>query len=174
MDTKKFKDIALLSIVVIAIQMLLSNYVYKYLFANSLQQVFGIIPTSLVTPMSGVGSLTTGNKVLAYLGGVLPSLGNYQVWIAMFIGAFALISLGYWVAEQSWAWKGRDASQRLWAILLYGTIALWAVLYVLSLTSAPAISSAILMPLIIGLAVNYFIIAFVVGMVAKQFNFIKI
>lgn len=170
-NSKRMQDIAILSIAVVVIQMLLSNYVYKYLFANATQQVFGILPTNMVNPYTAIGSLTVGDKILAYLSGIVPiGLGNFAGWISMFIGAFILLYIGYFVYEQNWAWKGKNETQRIWAILLYGTIALGLVLWVTKMGSPVGFSMTILL----GLAINYLILSAVISWAAKSFNFLRV
>lgn len=163
LDTKKWGDIAGLSIVVLLVQMALTKWIYP-LFGKTTQVIFSINPQTAVT------SPTVGNKVLGILSGIIPfNLGNIGVWVSMFIGVFVLLLLGYWVYEQSWAWKGKDIYQRLWAILFYGTAALYVVLLLLK-SSVPGIA----VPLLIGVLVNYLVIAVVVTMLAKNVKFIRI
>jgi hypothetical protein len=163
LDTKKWGDIAGLAIVVLLVQMALTKWIYP-LFGKTTQVIFSINPQTAVT------SPTVGNKVLGILSGIIPfNLGNIGVWVSMFIGVFVLLLLGYWVYEQSWAWKGKDIYQRLWAILFYGTAALYVVLLLLK-SSVPGIA----VPLLIGVLVNYLVIAVVVTMLAKNVKFIRI
>lgn len=163
-NQKRVKDLGLLTVVVIATQMLLSKYIYP-MFNATTQQLFAI------TPQTAVTSPTIGNKVIGFLSGIVPfSLGDFSSWIAMFIGAFLMLALGYWVYEQKWAWKGKDIYQRLWAILLYGSAALYVFLLVTKMEAV----SVLAMPLLIGVAVNYLIIALVVTTLAKHVKFLRI
>lgn len=163
LNTKKWGDIAGLSIVVLLVQMALTKWIYP-LFGKTTQVIFSINPQTAVT------SPTVGNKVLGILSGIIPfNLGNIGVWVSMFIGVFVLLLLGYWVYEQSWAWKGKDIYQRLWAILFYGTAMLYVVLLLLK-SSVPGIA----MPLLVGVLLNYLVIAVVITALAKNVDFIRI
>ena len=91
-------------------------------------------------------------------------------WVTVWLSAFVLLIAGYWVYEQRWVWKGKNIYQRLWAILLYGTAALYVVLLVTKMAMIPTIA----LPLLIGLAINYFIVALVIVTAAKRFSFLRI
>ena len=160
----RLKDIAGLGVVVLLVQVVLSKWIYP-LFGKTTQNLFSI------TPATAVQSTTVGDKVLGILSGVIPfDLGSFSVWISIFIGAFILLIAGYWVYEQKWAWKGKNIYQRLWAILLYGSL----VLYVFLLITKMSVVSTIALPLLIGLGVNYIILAFVVGQLARRLKFLRI
>ena len=88
----------------------------------------------------------------------------------MFIGALVLLFAGYFIYEQKWAWKGKNITQRLWAILLYGSVALYVFLLVTKINDVAVLA----LPLLIGVAINYFVIAIVVSLLAKQFKFLRI
>ncbi len=153
MADKKYMDVLWLSIVVTALQVVLSQYVYPILFGSSVRTVYSVVNLQTQT---AIGSSTAGDYIFKILSGYfnvgsVSGLSLMSVTIGMFIGTYILLTLGYWVAEQSWAWKGKDKYQRLWAILLYGTIALGALLYVLGAITMPAVSTM----LIAGLAINY-------------------
>ena len=165
-NQKRVTDLSLLAVTVIAVQMILSSYIYP-LFGKTTQNLFAISPQTAIT------SPTIGNKVIGFLSGIIPfSLGDFGSWIAMFIGAFVLLGIGYWIYDQKWAWKGKNIYQRLWAILMYGS----ATLYVFLLVTKMSEVSVIAMPLLIGVAVNYFVIALVITTLAKQkaFDFLRI
>ncbi len=161
---KRMQDIGILAVVVVAVQFVLSSFVYPF-FKTTTQTLFAI------TPATAVSSPTIGNKVIGFLTGILPfELGAFESWIAMFIGAFVLLIVGYWVYEQKWAWKGKNVIQRLWAILLYGSAALYVFLLVTKIEAVAELA----LPLLIGVAVNYFVIALVVSLLARQFKFLRI
>lgn len=166
-NQKRAKDLGLLAVVVIAAQMLLSKYIYP-MFDATTQQLFAITPHTAIT------SPTIGNKVIGFLAGILPfSLGDFSSWLSMFIGAFVMLVVGYWAYEKlPRKWQGNTLTQRLFAILACGS----AVLYVFLLVTKLEAVSVLAMPLLIGVAVNYLIIAFVVTTLAKQkvFSFLRI
>ncbi len=166
LNTKRLRELSILAIAVMLVQIGLSKWVYPA-FGKSTQQLFAITPAGAVT------SPTIGNKILGYLSGIIPfDLGSFGGWISIFIGALVLLIVGYWAYEQKWAWKGKSMTQRLFAILAYGSIALYAALLVLKFDSVAALG----IPLAIGVAINYFIIAFVVTSLAKlpTFKFLRI
>ena len=168
----KWKDISILAIVITAIQMLLVKYLYPLIFANSIQQIYSVLPTGYVSPYTAIGSMTFGDKILATVSGYIPlNLGNFATWISMFIGAFLLLWAGYWVYAQRWApWKGKTEAQRLWALMLYGSIALYIFLLVTKMSQVTQFA----MPILIGVAVNYAIIAGVISLLAKNVKFLRI
>ena len=166
LNKKRAKDLGILAVAVIMVQMLLSKYIYP-MFNAITQQLFAI------TPQTAVTSPTIGNQVIGFLSGIIPfDLGNYTVWLSMFIGAFVMLAIGYYVYDQKWAWKGKNIYQRLWAILLYGS----AVLYVFLLVTKLEAVSVLAMPMLIGVAVNYLVIALIITTLAKQkvFSFLRI
>jgi hypothetical protein len=163
---KRLTDLSILAITVVVIQYVLSAFVYP-LFGKATQQLFAI------TPQTAITSPTIGNKVLGILSGIIPfELGNIAIWISMFLGALVLLIAGYFIYEQKWAWKGKNVTQRLWAILLYGSAALYVFLLVTKIEAVAVLA----LPLLIGVAVNYFVIAFVVSLLARQkaFKFLRI
>lgn len=163
---KRMQDIGILAVTVVAIQFVLSSFVYPFLKTTT-QTLFAITPATVVS------SPTIGNKVLGFLSGIVAfDLGAFENWAAMIIGAFVLLIAGYWVYEQKWAWKGKNVIQRLWAILLYGSIALYVFLLVTKIDAVATLA----LPLLIGVAINYFAIAIVVSLLAKQkmFKFLRI
>ena len=160
----RLKSLALLSAAVLVVQIVLSRWVYP-LFGTSTQNIFSI------SPGTALQSTSIGDKVLGIISGVIPiNVGSFMAWISMFIGVFVLLFVGYWVYDQSFAWKGKNIYQRLWAILLYGT----AALYVLLLVTKTGTVSAIAFPLLIGVGINYFIVAFFVSQLATRINFLRI
>ena len=161
---KRMQDIGILTVVVVLIQMALSKVVYP-LLGKTTQTLFAM------TPQTALTSPTIGNKVVGFLTGILPfELGALENWVVLFIGSFVLLIAGYWVYEQKWAWKGKNVIQRLWAILLYGSIVLYVFLMITKIDAVATLA----LPLLIGVAVNYFIIALVVSLLARQFKFLRI
>jgi len=159
----RLKDIGMLAAFVLAVQIVLTKFVYPF-FGATTQQLYSVSPTT------GISS-TVGTKIIGLLSGLIPfSLGDIMGLVYMFIGAFVLLVAGYFVYEQRWAWKGKNIYQRLWAVLLYGSAALYAILLV---TNLGAVSS-IAMPLLIGVGVNYLAIALVVSFAAKRLKFLRI
>jgi len=162
-NTKMAKDIGMLAVFVLAVQIVLTKWIYPF-FGSTTQQLYSI------TPATGVSS-TVGTKIIGILSGIIPfSLGDIMSLIYMFIGAFVLLFAGYWVYEQRWAWKGKNIYQRLFAVLLYGSAALYVLLLV---TNMGAVAS-IAMPLLIGVGVNYLAIALIVSYAARKFKFLRI
>ena len=163
-NQKRMQDLGILAIAVVLIQIVLSKWIYP-LFGTTTHQLFGITPTTAIT------SPTIGNQILGFLSGIIPfNLGAFEVWIALFIGAFILLIVGYWVYDRKWAYKGKNIYQRLWAILLYGSVALYVFLLVTKISAV----SVLAFPLLVGVALNYFIIALVVTQAAKRFKFLRI
>ncbi len=161
---KRFTDLSILAAVVVVIQYILSAFVYP-LFGKSTSQLFAI------TAQTAITSPTIGNKVLGVLSGIIPfDLGNVAIWISMFIGALVLLFVGYFIYEQKFAWKGKNVTQRLWAILLYGSAALYVFLLVTKIEAVATLA----LPLLIGVAINYAVIALVVSLLARQFKFLRI
>ena len=159
-----FKKVLTLSFAALLAQFILTKGLYPLLNLST-QTVFSI------NPVSGVGGTQIGDSILGYLSGYIPfNLSNFSVWIAMFIGAFSLVYAGFWLYEQKYVklWKGKNITQRLIAILLYGHVLLFAVLWLLKM-SVPAIA----FNLLIGLAINYAIVAIVVSGLATKVKFFR-
>ncbi len=169
LNTKKIQELSILAIAVMLVQIALSKWIYPML-GRTTQTIFAITPAGAVT------SPTIGNKILGLISGIIPF--NFGVWtgyLSMFIGLLILLVMGYYVYDQNKivgikVWKGKNMTQRLFAILLYGTIILYAALLILKWNSVATIG----IPLAIGLGINYFIIAFVITFAAKQFKFLRI
>jgi len=171
LNMKRIQELSILAIAIMLVQIALSRWIYPF-FGKTTQSLFAITPAGAVT------SPTIGNKVLGYLSGIIPfDLGAYGNWIAIFIGALVLLVVGYWVYDQPKivgikVWKGKNITQRLFAILAYGSIVLYVALLILKWDSVAALG----IPLAIGVAINYFIIAFVITSLAKlpTFKFLRI
>ena len=163
-NKNRIKDLSIVAIVIMVVQMLVSKYIYP-LFGGTVNQLFSVTPQTVIT------SPTIGNKVLGFISGIIPiELGVLTNWVAIFIGAFALLIVGYWVYDQKWAYKGKNVFQRLWFILLYGT----GVLYVLLLATNIEKVTEIAVPLLIGVGLNYLIIAGAVSFLAQRLKFLRI
>lgn len=152
-----------LSLPILAVQILLSKYVYPMIFGQTTQQLFS------VQPASGIGGQVFGNKILGYLTGLVNfDLGSWMVWISMFIGTFLLLYVGVFLYEQRTVklWQGKNIGQRLFALLLYGHVALYVLLMVLKWGSVPGLA----LSLGIGLAVN---LIFVSGAIVLSNKYLK-
>lgn len=161
----RWKDIAIFSAAVLVIQMLLTKFVYANLGFTT-QYLFGI------SPQTALGSQTFGDKILGFITGYIPfSLGNFSAWISMFIGVFLLVSVGMYVYGLR-RWGDRNESQRIFAILLFGHLALFLVLVLMGGASIGAIG----VNLLIGLAVNLALVTLAYVTLAKvqAFSFLKI
>ena len=164
LNMKRIQELSILAIAVMIVQVVLSKYIYP-VFGKSTQQLFAI------TPQTAITSPTIGNKVIGLLSGIIPfDLGVITNWVAIFIGALVLLIVGYWIYDQRWAYKGKNIYQRLWMILLYGS----AALYIFLLVTKLGVVSAIAFPLLIGVAVNYLIIAVVITQLAKRVKVLRI
>lgn len=163
------KRLGILAVVLSVLQYALSSYVYPYIFGEGAKQVFGIFPITQVDPYTAIGSLTFGDKVLGYLTGAIPiNFGGFTVYLSMLIGAFVLLYAGYWLYEKMPI--GKNVYQKLWAVLFYGTAILYVVLLMLK-TGSP---TPIALPLLIGVAVNYLILALVTVKTAEYVEILRI
>ncbi len=163
---KRFTDLSILAAAVVVIQFALSRWLYP-LLGTTTQKLFAI------TPQTAISSPLIGDKVLGVLSGIIPfELGSIGIWISMFIGALVLLFIGVFIYEQKWAFKGKNVTQRLWAILLYGSAALYVFLLVTKIEAVAILA----LPLLIGVAINYAVIAIVVSLLARQkaFKFLRI
>ena len=159
------KKVLTLSFAALIAQAILTKAIYP-LMDLSTQTVFSI------NPVSGVGGTQVGDSILGYLSGYVPfALGNFGVWIAMFIGTFLLVYAGFWIYEQKHVklWKGKNITQRLIAILLYGHIVLFAALWLLKM-SVPGIA----LNLLFGLGINLVGLSVIIGVAATKFNWPRV
>ena len=69
----------------------------------------------------------------------------------------------------NWAPKGKNIYQRLWWILMYGT----AVLYVVILATKGDVA-AVALPLLIGLGINYLLLAIGISLAAKYIKILRV
>lgn len=165
----KIKNVAMLTVAVSIVQILLTKYLYPVI-GKSTQQLYAIDFNSL-QPVSGINGKVVGDNLLGYLSGYIPfDITNISVLLAMFIGTFALIWLGFFIYEMDWAWKGRNETQRLVAILLYGHVILGIVLFLLKWGTIPSIG----LNLVIGLALNLLLVSTVVALSARKLKFPRV
>lgn len=164
-----FKKVGILSAAVLIAQLILTKLLYPVI-GKTTQTVFAIGEN--ISPVSGVGGQQIGDKVLGYLSGYIPfDITNFAIWIAMYIGALALVFAGMFLYEQKTVrlWQGKNLTQRIFAILLYGHIVLYIVLLALK-WSVPGIA----VNLLIGLAVNLLLVATLVTLSADKLKFPRI
>lgn len=160
----KIKKVATLSLAVLLAQVLLIKTIYTWLGTQT-QTVFSINPAS-------ISGTQIGDTILSYLTGFTNfALTDFTVWVSMFIGAFILVYAGFFIYEQKYVkmWKGRNLSQRIFAILSYGTIVLYGLLYLMKM-NVPGIA----LNLLIGLAINLIAITALVTFSASKLNFPRI
>jgi hypothetical protein len=163
------KKVGLLSIAILVAQIILTKFLYP-IIGKTTQTMFAI--GQGISPQTGIGGQQIGDKVLGYLSGYIPfEITNFSVWIAMFIGAFVLCYAGLLLYEQRKIklWQGRNLTQRLFAILLYGHFVLYMVLLALK-WSVPGMA----WNLFIGLAVNLLLVATLVTLSADKLKFPRI
>lgn len=161
----KIKKILSLSIAVLLAQAILTKAIYPFLNLST-QTVFSI------NPVSGVGGTQIGDSILGYLSGYIPfNFSSFSVWIAMFIGSFLLMYTGFWLYEQKTVklWKGKNLTQRLIAILLYGHIALYIALWFLK-SNVPGIA----INLLIGLAVNLIGLSVIIALASNKLKWPRV
>lgn len=150
------KKVAILSLAVLIVQTILNVLIYP-LFKVTTQTIFAI------SPVSGVGGKQVGDTILGYMTGLIPiDFTSFKVWIVMYLGVFALVWLGFWIYElgnkRRFIWQGNNLTQRLIAILLYGHIVLFAVLWLMKM-NVPSIALNLLIGLLINLAATSFLIS---------------
>lgn len=160
------KKVAMLSVAALAVQVVLSKWIYP-LIGKSTQQLYAIEPST------GIGGRVIGDKVLGYLSGYLPfDITNISVILAMFIGTFVLLWAGLALYENRTVKvpQGRNLTGRLFYILAYGHILLYLVLLLLKMGTVPGIG----INLLIGLGLNLLLVSALVSLSAKYLNFPRI
>lgn len=160
----KIKNIAMLSIAALVVQFLLSRFLYPLVLGQTTQQLFSI------QPYSGIGGEVIGNKLLGYLTGIIPIADTWTFLISMFAGVFVLLWAGMWIYEQNWAWKGRNLTERLFAILLYGHVILYIALLLLKWGTVTNLT----LSLGIGLGINLILVAGLVALSANKLKFPRV
>jgi len=164
-----FKKVGILSAAVLVAQIALTKVLYPVI-GKTTQTVFAIGEN--ISPVSGIGGTQLGDKVLGYLSGYIPfDITNFGVWIAIYLGVLALIFAGMFLYEQKYVrlWQGKNLTQRIFAILLYGHIVLYGVLMALK-WNVPGIA----VNLLIGLGVNLLLVATLVTLSADKLKFPRI
>ena len=165
----KLSKVAILTAAVLLVQVALSRYLYP-IIGKSTQTVYAI--GSNINPVSGIGGQQIGDKTLGYLSGYIPfDISNFSLWIAMFIGAFVLIYLGMMIYEQKTirVWQGKNMTQRIFAILIYGHIIVYALLLALK-WNVPGIATTLL----IGLVFNLLFLGAIITLAATKLKFLRI
>jgi hypothetical protein len=155
----RWKNLILLSVVVVALQTILT-FVYRYLpGVGTTQNLFSI------TPQTALTSTSIGDKLIGLLSGIIPFSFDIMTIISMLIGTFALLTLGYIVIDKlPRSIQGNNKFQRTGIILLLGTAILYVVLLVTKMGSVPSITTG----LAIGLLVNYALIAAGIYLIEKN------
>lgn len=160
------KKVAVLSIAALIAQLILTKWIYP-IIGKTTQTMFAI-GDYIPNPVTGIGGTQIGDKILGYTSGFMPfSLGSTQVWIAMAIGAFALVFAGFWIYEQRYfkVWQGKNLMQRIFAILLYGHIVLYALLLLLK-WGVPNIA----LNLALGVGLNLVFVSALLALSVKYFD----
>lgn len=159
------KKVGILTLAVVLAQLILTKGLYPIIGKNT-QTLFSI------NPVSGIGGTQVGDTILSYLSGFTPfDLTNFGVLAAIYIGAFVLIWAGFWLYEQRniKLWQGRNLTQRLFAILLYGHAVLYVALLVMK-WQVPGIA----LNLLIGLVVNLLLVSAIVTISADKLKWPRI
>lgn len=159
------KKVGLLSSAVLAAQVILTKLLYPLIGKNT-QTMFSI------EPATGIGGSQVGNVILGYLTGYLPfDMKNIWIWLAMSIGVFLMVFVGFWIYEQKYLklWKGKNLTQRIFFILLYGHIVLYGVLLLMK-WNVPGIA----LNLLIGLVINLALVAVLVTLSAEKLKYPRI
>jgi hypothetical protein len=159
------KKVGLLSSAVLAAQVILTKLLYPLIGKNT-QTMFSIEPTT------GIGGSQVGNVILGYLTGYLPfDMKNIWIWLAMSIGVFLMVFAGFWIYEQKYLklWQGKNLTQRIFFILLYGHLGLYLVLLLMK-WNVPGIA----LNLLIGLVINLALVAVLVTLSAEKLKYPRI
>ncbi len=159
------KKVGVLSLAVVIAQLILSKGLYP-LIGKSTQTMFAI------NPASGVGGTQIGDSIIGYLSGFVAfDLTNIALLASIYIGAFALLWAGFWLYEQKYVnlWKGKNLTQRIFAILLYGHLVLFAILYAMKF-QVPGIA----LNMLIGLVINLVLVSTLVTISADKLKFPRV
>ncbi len=162
------KKIATVALFAMLIQVAISSWVYPR-FGTALQNLYSITPAGALT------SPNIGNKIIGIFSGIIPfDLGNFTVWIAMFIGAYLALFVGLAIYDSKKVWKGKNLTQRLFAIFLYGSVALYAILWIARYVGVSTLNVApFSISLLIGVAINYAIVATIYVVLATKVKALK-
>lgn len=161
------KKVASIGIAAFIMQFILIKWIYP-LFGSYIGQTEQLFST--VTPATGIGGQKLGTTILSYMGGLVPV--NMVEWVAIAIGTFALTYLGFWIYESKIGKSinmDRNMIQRIFTILLYGHIALYALFFVLG-WGVPGIAISLL----IGLGLNLLLVSVGVIAAAKYLHWPKV
>ena len=164
MPNPKLKKVAVLSLAVLAAQLLLTLWVYPFVNVNA-QQLFSI------QTATGIGSENIGNTVLGYLTSYVPFELFSMATLVMFLGTFVLIWAGFFLYEQKAIklWQGRNYSQKIFALLLYGHVVLYAVLFFMKKSV-----EGIAMSLAFGLLINLLLVTLLITASVKYLKWPKV
>jgi len=163
------KKIATIALAAMLIQIAISKWVYP-IFGTALANLYSITPTGALT------SPNIGNKILGIFSGIIPiSLGSYGVWIAMFLGAYITLYVGFSIYDSRKVWHGKSEAGRLWGLFLYGSIGLYVLLWIARYVGVSTLDIApFSVSLLIGVAINYVIVAGVYVTLATKVKALKV
>jgi len=174
MKYRKFidKKIATIALFAMLIQIAISTWLYPKI-GTALQNLYGITPAGALT------SPNIGNKIIGIFSGIIPvNLGSWQIWISMFIGTYLALYLGFAIYDSRKVWQGKTETGRLMALFLYGSIALYVILWIARYVGVSTLEIApFSIKLLIGVAINYAIVASVYTILAtkvKAFKFLRV
>jgi hypothetical protein len=160
----KLNKILVLSLAVLAAQLILSKWIYPFINLEA-QQLF------VIQPATGVGGQVIGNTILSYLTSYVPFDIFSMTTLVMFLGTFALMFAGLWIYEQRTIklWQGKNLTGRLFWILAYGHVVLYAVLLLMK-QGVPGLA----WNLAFGLLVNLLLVSILVTASAKYLNWPRV
>ena len=160
------KKVLTLSFAALIAQAILTKGLYPLLNLST-QTMFSI------NPVSGIGGTQFGDSILGYLSGYMSfDLANFGVWIAMFLGSFLLVYAGFFLYEnlrKSMPWKDKNIYQRIFAILAYGHIVLFGLLWLLKM-DVPGIA----FNLLVGLGINLVGLSVIIGLAADRLKWPRV
>lgn len=162
-----FRKVGILSAAFLIAQIILTKVVYP-IFGTGTEVIQGFA----IKPMTGIGGTNIGDTILGYFSGAIPfDFSNIQVLLAMFIGTFLLVLVGFWLYEQKYVklWPGKNLYQRLVLILAYGHVVLYLILLALK-SNVPGITGNLL----IRLAINLVLVSILVAASAKYLKWPKV
>lgn len=141
-----FKSAFWLAIPVTAAVWLVS-YVFGYLGLGINQLFSSVDVTTGITP-------TVGNKILSFVGGVLPLNFTLPSILITFLSAYAVLLVGSFMLSSLKLPSFKGNTGKLASTILWGAIPIYLVLVGFTIPS---------FAVIIGLAIHTFIVAFVAG-----------
>lgn len=163
-DLKKIWPIGLAAFIV---QFILIKWIYPLFgsYIGNTEQLF-----SVVTPATGIGGQKLGTTLLSYMGGLVPV--SLIGWLAIAIGTFAIMYAGFALYESKIGKKinmDKTLYQRIFTILLYGHIVLYALFFIIG-WGVPGIGIS----LALGLGLNLLLVSVGVVAAAKYLNWPKV